>query len=265
MRLIKYLSLILLCVLGLVITASLHAQSTGAVAKVNGVVIPQSRLEFMVKAAAAQGQSDSSEMRNALRENLITEEIIVQEALKKGLDRDPDVITQIELARQAILVRSYQTNYIKNNAVGDDVLRREYESVKAQMGDKEYKARHILVESEAEAKDIIASLKKGASFEKLAGEKSVDVGSKNNGGELGWSAAAAYVKPFADALQSLKKGNTTDKPVQTSFGWHVIRLEDIRPTVTPPFEEVKMNMQQRVLQRNFAATVQDLRGKAKVE
>lgn len=265
MRLIKYLSLISLCMLGLVITASLHAQSTGAVAKVNGVVIPQSRLEFMVKAAVAQGQADSTEMRNALRENLITEEIIVQEALKKGLDRDPDVTTQIELARQAILVRAYQAEYIKNNAVGDDVLRREYESVKAQMGDKEYKARHILVETEAEAKDIIASLKKGGSFEKLAGEKSVDVGSKNNGGELGWSAAAAYVKPFADALQGLKKGNTTDKPVQTSFGWHVIRLEDVRPTVTPPFEEVKMNMQQRVLQRNFAATVQDLRGKAKVE
>ncbi|MDV6344410.1 peptidyl-prolyl cis-trans isomerase [Nitrosomonas sp. Is37] len=248
------------------IVTSLHAQSTAAVAKVNGVVIPQARLDFMVKAAVAQGQPESSEMRNALRENLIAEEIIVQEALKKGLDRDPDVITQTELARQAILVRAYQADYIKNNTVSDDVLRREYDAVKAQMGDKEYKARHILVETEAEAKDIIASLKKkGASFEKLAGEKSIDVGSKNNGGELGWSAAAAYVKPFAEALQNLKKGSTTEKPVQTSFGWHVIRLEDVRTAVTPPFEEVKSNMQQRVLQRNFATTVQDLRGKAKVE
>lgn len=265
MRLVKVLLSISVCMGGLVVAASLHAQSTAAVAKVNGVVIPQSRLDFMVKAAVAQGQPDSSEIRNALRENLIAEEILVQEALKKGLDRDPDVITQIELARQAILVRAYQADYIKNNAVSDDVLRREYEAVKAQMGDKEYKARHILVETEVEAKDIIASLKKGASFEKLAEERSIDVGSKSNGGELGWSAAAAYVKPFADALKNLKKGNTTDKPVQTSFGWHVIRLEDIRPTVTPPFEEVKMNMQQRVLQRNFATAVQDLRGKAKVE
>lgn len=265
MRLIKFLLLISVCITSLT-AVSLHAQSTAAVAKVNGVVIPQTRLEFMVKAAVAQGQADSSEMRNALRENLIAEEIIVQEALKKKLDRDPDVLTQIELARQAILVRAYQADYIKNNTVSDDILRKEYETVKAQMGDKEYKARHILVETEAEAKDIIASLKKkGASFEKLAGEKSIDVGSKNNGGELGWSAAAAYVKPFADALQSLKKGNTTEKPVQTSFGWHVIRLEDVRPTVTPPFEEVKTNMQQRVLQRNFAAIVQDLRNKAKVE
>ncbi len=265
MRLIKFLLLISVGMSGLV-AVSLQAQSTAAVAKVNGVVIPQARLEFMVKAAVAQGQPDSPEMRNTLRENLIAEEVIVQEALKKGLDRNSDVITQTELARQAILVRAYQADYIKNNTVSDDVLRREYETVKAQMGDKEYKARHILVETEAEAKDIIASLKKkGASFEKLAKDKSIDVGSKNNGGELGWSAAAAYVKPFADALQNLKKGNTTDKPVQTSFGWHIIRLEDIRPTVTPPFEEVKMNMQQRVLQRNFAAVVQDLRSKAKVE
>lgn len=266
MRLVKVLLLVSVCTWSLVIVTSLYAQTATAVAKVNGVAIPQARLEFMVKAAVAQGQTDSSEMRNTLRENLIAEEIIVQEALKKGLDRDPDVITQTELARQAILVRAYQADYIRNNAVSDDVLRREYEAVKVQMGDKEYKARHILVETEAEAKDIIASLKKkGTSFEKLAGERSIDVGSKNNGGELGWSAAAAYVKPFADALQSLKKGNTTDKPIQTSFGWHIIRLEDVRPTVTPPFEEVKMNMQQRVLQRNFAATVQDLRSKAKVE
>lgn len=252
----------LVMVSGLVIASSLFAQT---VAKVNGVAIPQTRLDFMVKAAVAQGQQDSTELRNSLRENLIAEEIVAQEAIKNGLDKNPDVLTQIELARQAILVRAYQTEYIKNNAVSDDILRREYEDVKAQMGDKEYKARHILVETEKEAKDIIASLKKGGSFEKLAKEKSIDTGSKANGGELGWSSAAAYVKPFSDALQNLKKGNTTDQPVQTSFGWHVVRLEDVRPAVAPPFEEVKMNMQQRILQRNFASTVQNLRNSAKVE
>lgn len=144
-------------------------------------------------------------------------------------------------------------------------MRREYEDVKSQMGDKEYKARHILVETEKEAKDIIAALKKGGAFDKLAKEKSIDTGSKGNGGELGWSSAGAYVKPFADALQNLKKGNTTEQPVHTSFGWHVVRLEDVRPAVAPPFEEVKTNMQQRVLQRNFAATIQNLRNSAKVE
>lgn len=247
---------------GLIISSSLFAQT---VAKVNGVAIPQARLDFMVKAAIAQGQQDSTELRNTLRENLIAEEIVAQEAIKSGLDKSSDVITQIELARQAILVRAYQAEYIKNNAVGDEVLRREYEDVKSQMGDKEYKARHILVETEKEAKDIIAALKKGGSFDKLAKEKSIDTGSKSNGGELGWSSAGAYVKPFADALQNLKKGNTTDQPVQTSFGWHVVRLEDVRAAVAPPFEEVKMNMQQRVLQRNFATTIQNLRNGAKVE
>lgn len=262
MYLRKFLLLMIVMIAGLIISSSLFAQT---VAKVNGVAIPQARLDFMVKAAIAQGQQDSTELRNTLRENLIAEEIVAQEAIKSGLDKSSDVITQIELARQAILVRAYQAEYIKNNAVGDEVLRREYEDVKSQMGDKEYKARHILVETEKEAKDIIAALKKGGSFDKLAKEKSIDTGSKSNGGELGWSSAGAYVKPFADALQSLKKGNTTDQPVQTSFGWHVVRLEDVRAAVAPPFEEVKMNMQQRVLQRNFATTIQNLRNGAKVE
>ena len=262
MYLRKFLLLMLVMITGLVITSSLFAQT---VAKVNGVGIPQARLDFMVKAAIAQGQQDSTELRNSLRENLIAEEIVAQEAIKSGLDKSSDVMTQIELARQAILVRAYQAEYIKNNAVGDDVLRREYEEVKSQMGDKEYKARHILIEKKKEAKDIIAALKKGGAFDKLAKEKSIDTGSKSNGGELGWSSAGAYVKPFADALQNLKKGNTTDQPVQTSFGWHVVRLEDVRPAVAPPFDEVKMNMQQRVLQRNFASTIQNLRNSAKVE
>ena len=262
MYLRKFLLLMIVMIAGLIISSSLFAQT---VAKVNGVAIPQARLDFMVKAAIAQGQQDSTELRNTLRENLIAEEIVAQEAIKSGLDKSSDVITQIELARQAILVRAYQAEYIKNNAVGDEVLRREYEDVKSQMGDKEYKARHILVETEKEAKDIIAALKKGGSFDKLAKEKSIDTGSKSNGGELGWSSAGAYVKPFADALQNLKKGNTTDQPVQTSFGWHVVRLEDVRAAVASPFEEVKMNMQQCVLQRNFATTIQNLRNGAKVE
>ena len=254
-----------LAVLGLTCVTPLNAQSGGTVAKVNGVAIPQSRLDLVIKAATAQGQPDSAEMRNALRENLITEEILTQEAMKKGLDRNPDVVTQTDLARQGILIRAYQADFMRNNPVSDSELRKEYESVKSQMGDKEYKARHILVETEQEAKDLTASLKKGGSFEKLAGERSIDTGSKGNGGELGWSSAAVYVKPFADALTKLKKGETTSQPVQTPFGWHVIRLDDVRTAVPPPFDEVKQNMQQRILQRKFAVMVESLRKNAKVE
>ncbi|BBL35272.1 putative parvulin-type peptidyl-prolyl cis-trans [Nitrosomonas stercoris] len=264
MRLTKLLC-VPLAVLGIACVTPLYAQSGGAVAKVNGVTIPQSRLDLVVKAATAQGQPDSAEMRNALRENLITEEILTQEAVRKGLDRNPEVVTQVDLARQGILIRAYQADFMRNNPVSDGDLRKEYAEVKSQMGDKEYRAHHILVETEQEAKDLIASLKKGSAFEKLASERSIDTGSKNNGGELGWSSAAVYVPSFSAALTQLKKGETTSQPVQTQFGWHVIRLDDIRAAVPPAFDEVKENMRQRVLQRKFAALVESLRKNAKVQ
>ncbi|SER36066.1 peptidyl-prolyl cis-trans isomerase C [Nitrosomonas sp. Nm51] len=264
MRLTKLSRLLIIGSFGFVVM-TVHAQSTSTMATVNGVAIPQSRLDLMVKASGAQGQEDGPELRKALRENLITEEILTQEAIKKGLDRDPDVVSQIEIARQAALIRALQANYIKNNAVGEDTLKREYDMLKVQMGDKEYKARHILVESESEARDIIANLRKGGNFAKIAEEKSIDDGSKLNGGELNWSPAAAYVRPFAEALAKLGKGELTDNPVHTNFGWHVIELIDTRPMDVPPYEEVKENIRQRVLQREFAAYVQELRGKAKVE
>jgi len=247
------------------VAMAVHAQSAGTMARVNGVAIPQSRLDFMVKASGMQGQEDGPELRKALRENLITEEILAQEAVKKGLDRNPDVVAQIEIAKQAALIRAFQADYIENNKVNDDTLRREYDMLKVQMGDKEYKARHILVERESEARDIIANLKRGGDFARIAAEKSLDEGSKTSGGELNWSPPAAYVRPFAEALTRLQKGRLSDEPVQTNFGWHVIELLDTRTMDVPAFDEVKENMRQRVLQREFAAFVQDLRAKAKVE
>lgn len=264
MRLINLSQLLLIGFIGFM-AAVVQAQSAGTVATVNGVAIPQSRLDMMVQASIAQGQEDGPELRKSLRENLITEEILAQEAIKKGLDKDPDVLAQIEIAKQAALIRAFQTDYIQNNAVGEDTLKREYEMLKVQMGDKEYKARHILVATENEANEIIAQLNKRGDFAKIAAEKSLDEGSKDNGGELNWSPSAAYVRPFAEALASLKKGQLTEKPVQTNFGWHVIELIDTRPMEVPSFEEVKENMEQRVLQREFAAYVQELRSRAKVE
>ena len=157
MRLTRFSQILVVGVMGFY-AISAQAQSAGSVAKVNGVSIPQSRLELLVKANVAQGQPDGPEMRKALRENLIAEEILAQEATKKGLDRDPEVIAQMEIARQAVLVRAFQSDYIKHNMISDETLRKEYEILKVQMGDKEYKARHILVADESEAKDIIAGL-----------------------------------------------------------------------------------------------------------
>ena len=265
MHFMKFTRLAALGISGVIAATTVQAQTGSTMAKVNGTPIPQSRLEFIMKARASQGQPDTPEARKALREDLITEEVIAQEAKKKGLDRDPDFITQLDMARQTAMVRAYQIDYIKNHPVSDEELRKEYETVKTQMGDKEYKAHHILVATEEEAKDIIAKLKKGAKFDKLAEEKSLDTGSKSKGGELDWSPAASYVQPFAEALTKLRKGQLTDQPVKSPFGWHVIRLDDVRPLKIPPFEEIKQNLAQRVLQRQFAASVNDLRSKAKVE
>ncbi|MBA4143512.1 MAG: peptidyl-prolyl cis-trans isomerase [Nitrosospira sp.] len=265
MHFTKFSQLTALGICGLVAASTVQAQAGSTLAKVNGVAIPQARLEFIVKARTLQGQPDNPEARKALREDLITEEVIAQEALKKGLDKDPDFKTQLDMARQTALVRAYQVDYIKNHPVSDEELRKEYEALKSQVGDKEYKAHHILVASEAEAKDIIARIKKGGNLEKIAEEKSLDAGSKTKGGELEWSPAASYVQPFAEALTRMSKGQLTEQPVQTNFGWHVIRLDDVRPLTVPPFEELKQNLAQRVLQRQFAASVNDLRAKAKVE
>ncbi|MDN5935349.1 MAG: peptidyl-prolyl cis-trans isomerase [Nitrosospira sp.] len=265
MHFMKFSQLMVLGISGLIAVTTAQAQSASPIAKVNGVTIPQSRLEFIVKARAAQGQPDTPETRKTLRDDLITEEVIAQEALKRGLDKDPDFIAQLELARLTALVRAFQIDYVKNHPVSDEELHKEYEMLKTQMGDKEYKAHHILVGTEAEAKDIIARIKKGGKLEKIAQEKSMDAGSKNKGGELDWSPAASYVQPFAEALTKLNKGQLTEQPVKTPFGWHVIRLDDVRPLKIPPFEEIKQNLAQRVLQRQFATYVGELRSKAKIE
>ena len=262
MQLIKFLQLIVLCVSSFLFVTT-HA---APLAKVNGVAIPQSRLELVMKGLTSQGQKDTPETRKAIRDDLIKQEVLAQEAIRKKLDKDPDISTQIMITRQSVLIRALQADFIKNNNPAEKELRDEYQAVTAaSMGDQEYNPRHILVSTEAEAKDIIAKLKKGGKFEQIAKDKSTDDGSKNKGGELGWSSARSYTQPFAEALVKLKKGEITEKPIKTSFGWHVIRLDGMRPLKIPPFAEVKQKVQQRVLQRKFQAYLEELRGKAKIE
>lgn len=240
-----------------------HAQDKSA-AMVNGVSIPQSRVDLRVKNIEAQGQPDSPDLRKAVREDLINLEVMAQEALKLGLDKQPEVAQQIEIARQSVLVGAFVQDYAKKNPISDDQLRQEYEGLKARLGNKEYSARHILVENEAEAKDIIAQLGKKAKFEKLA-EKSIDAGSAQQGGALGWSVPSNFVPPFANALAALKKGEYTKEPVQTQFGWHVIKLDDVRDLKVPPFEEMKPQLLQRMQQRMVQKAISELRAKSKIE
>lgn len=238
------------------------AQSNDAVAKVNGVAIPKSRLDILVKNT---GQPDTPELRTRLKGELITGELLAQEAAKKGIDKTPEFATQMELQRQGILINVFLQGYVKTHPVDGDAIKKEYDRIKAEAGSKEYKARHILVEKEDEAKQIIAQLKKSGNFEKIAADKSKDSGSKGRGGDLDWSPANRFVPPFSAALRKLKKGQITNTPVQTQFGWHVIRLDDERATKFPTFEEVKPQIQRKMEQDIINKMIADLRAKTKIE
>lgn len=232
---------------------------------VNGASIPQARIDLRVKAATAQGQTDNPELRKAIREDMISLEVMSQEAVKMGLDKNPEVIQQNELARQSVLVNALVQEYLKNHPISDDQYKQEYDKLTSNLGDKEYNARHILVKSEAEAKAIIAQLGKKAKFEKLAKEKSKDAGSAERGGSLNWAVPSNFVPSFANAMTKLKKGEYTKEPVESQFGWHIIKLDDVRPLKVPPLEEVKPQIQQRMQQQTIQNMITDLRTKAKIE
>ncbi|HST01670.1 MAG TPA: peptidyl-prolyl cis-trans isomerase [Usitatibacter sp.] len=245
--------------------AAKEAASASGKVVVNGVTIPQSRIDAMNRELTAQGQPATPERERAVKEELVNREVLVQEAQRRGLDKNRDIAAQMEMARQAVLVRALFEQEVKNNPITDAQLQQQYEQFKASMGTNEYKVRHILVDKEEDAKAIIDQLNKGGDFAAIAKEKSKDPGSKDNGGDLDWGPAARYVKPFADAVTSLQKGQTTATPVKTDFGYHVIRLEDVRPLQVPPFNEMKQQFQQRAQQQQVQKLVMDLRSKAKVE
>jgi peptidyl-prolyl cis-trans isomerase C len=244
--------------------ACAQAADDKAAALVNGVSIPQARVDMRIKAAAQQGQPDSPELRKAVRDDLVNLEVITQAAIKSGLDKQPEIAQQLELARQSVLAGAYVQDYAKSHPVTDDVLKQEYEALKKRVGNKEYKLSHILVESEDEAKKVSAELKKGAKFGKVAKSKSKDPGSKDNGGDLGWAVPSNFVQPFGEAVLTLSKGQVS-APVQTQYGWHVIKLEDTRDLKVPAFDEVKPNIEKRLQQQSIQKAIEELRGKAKIE
>lgn len=240
------------------------SSDAGKAVTVNGKAIPKSRVDFLMKQQAAQGAPDNEQVRSAVLDRLINIEVVVQEAERRGVAKNAEVRSQLELARQQIIFQAYLQDYLKSHPVKDEAARAEYNRVKAQGGNKEYKAHHILVDKEADAKAIIEQLKKGAKFEDLA-KQSTDFGSKDKGGELDWQPASTYVKPFADALTKLEKGKTTESPVQSRHGWHVIRLDDVRPTQFPAFDDVKQQIVGMLQNQEVEKLVKGLRAKAKVE
>ena len=235
------------------------------VAIVNGKPVPKTRLDALAQQVAKAGRPVTPEMQGQLREEVITREVFMQEAEKQGLSTSDEYKAQMELARQTILIRALFADYEQKNKVTDAELKAEYDKFAAANGGKEYKARHILVDKELDAKTIIASLKKGAKFEELAKKQSKDAGSGANGGDLDWANPSSYVAEFTEAMLKLNKGQLSDAPVKTQFGFHVIRVDDIRNAQLPPFAELKPQIAQQLQQQRLGAYQQGLREKAKVE
>lgn len=237
-----------------------------AVATVNGKVISQKSVDMIVNQGAGGGRPDTPETRKAIVDQMVMQMLVAEDAVKKGLDKSPEVLEQMELIKTSVLANAYVQDYMKNNPVSATMLKAEYDRIKAGITGTDYKARHILVATEAEAKDVIAKLKKDpASFEKLAMEKSMDTGSKVRGGDLGWFDLGKMVPEFGAAVAKLDKGKFTETPVKTQFGYHVILLEDSKPIEAPPFEEVKSNLAQGLQQKNLKKQMDDIKAKAKIE
>ncbi len=235
------------------------------VAIVNGKAVPKTRLDALATQIERAGRPVTPEMQGQLREEVIAREIFMQEADKQGLAQTDDFRNQMELARQSILIRELFSQYQKKNPVTDAEMKAKYDKFVAANSGKEYKARHILVEKEEQARAILASLKKGGKFEDIAKKQSKDPGSGANGGDLDWAAPDSYVPEFSQALTKLNKGQTTDAPVKTQFGWHIIRLDDVRTPQLPAFDQVKPQLQQQMAQQKLGKYQEELRAKAKVE
>lgn len=236
-----------------------------AVARVNGVAVPRVRQDIVVEQQSQRGMPDNPQTRAMVREELINREVIAQEAQRSGVAKNPQVQTQMEMARQEVLVGAYINDWLRKNPVSDAEVQKEYERVKASTGGREYKARHILVDTEDQAKGLIAELRKGGKFDELASKNSKDSGSAQRGGDLDWNVPSNFDKQFSEAMVKLEKGKYTEAPVQTRFGYHIIQLDDVRPVNFPALNEVRSRIQQQLTQHKIEGLVKSLRAKAKVE
>jgi peptidyl-prolyl cis-trans isomerase C len=241
------------------------AKGAPPLATVNGVAIPRARGEALFAQQKARGMPDNDQTRAMIRDELVNRELLMQEATRSGAAKSPEVAAQLDLARQEIVISAYLRDWVRRNPVSEAEVQKEYDRVKAEQGDKEYRARHILVENEDQAKQIVADLKKGAKFEELAAKNSKDPGSKDRGGDLDWHGPTDFDRTFSEAMMKLDKGKYTETPVHTRFGYHVIQLDDVRAGRFPSLAEVKPRIQQQLTQHRIDELVKNLRGKAKVE
>lgn len=250
--------------LALILAAAIPAMADNT-AGVKSKPVSNAVLDAMVKMQTAQGKQDTPELRAQLKEQLTNMQLLAQEGTRVGLDKNTDVKNQIDLARSEIVARAFVSDFAKKNQPTDAEIKAEYEKYKTKLsGTKEYRAHQLVFDKEEDAKDVISKLKGGAKFEDMA-KRSKDSSALTNGGDLDWAVAAKYPKPFADALVALQKGQLTDTPVKTQFGYHVIRLDDTRPTKIATLEEIKPTISSWLTQQKLIAFQQDLRKKAKLQ
>ncbi len=245
-----------------VLAAPAFAQN---IAVVNGKPVPSSRVNALKAQIEKSGRPVTDDMLGQLKDEIIAREIFMQEAKKRGLDASEEYKSQLELARQTILIRELFADFQKKNPVTDAEIQAEYDKFAAANGGKEYRTRHILVETEDQAKALIAEIKKGGKFEELAKKHSKDPGSGANGGDLDWAAANSYVPEFSGAMVKLDKGQMADEPVKSQFGFHIIRVDDVREAQLPKLDEVKPQIAQQLQQQKMGKFQEDLRAKAKVQ
>jgi peptidyl-prolyl cis-trans isomerase C len=236
-----------------------------SIATVNGVAVPQARMNLLLQQQGQRGMPDNDQTRAMVREELINREVIAQEAQRTGVGKRPEVQTQVDMARQEVLVSAYLRDWVSKNPITDAEVQKEYERAKSNAGDKEYKARHILLETEEQANSMIAELSKGGKFDELASKNSKDSGSAQRGGDLDWNVPGTFDPRFSEAMVKLEKGKYTERPVRTRFGFHVIQLDDVRAVKFPALNEVRPRIQQTLVQSRVETLVKSLRAKAKVE
>lgn len=235
------------------------------IAVVNGTPIPKSRADAMVSQLVQQGQPDSPQLQAAVRQELVNREILMQEAVRRGIPNRPDVKAQVAVAQQTVVLRAMIEDFLKKNQPTDAEVKARYDELVKGAASREYHLHHILVDNEQQAKELIAKIKAGAKFEDLAKQYSKDPGSGKNGGDLDWAYPKAFVPEFAAAAQKLQKGQMTDEPVKTQFGWHIIRADDIRNVAPPPYEQVKAQISQQLVQQKLQAFEEGLRQHAKIQ
>jgi peptidyl-prolyl cis-trans isomerase C len=239
--------------------------ATGPVATVNGQQIPRARFDAVMRQQSTRGAQDTEAMRAQVRDALINNELLVQEANRSGVAKRAEVQQQLEITRQEVIASAMVSEYLRTHPISDADIQKEYDRARATTGDKEYRARHILVATEDEAKTAIAEIRKGAKFDEVAQKRTQDEGTKARGGDLDWNVPANFDKAFSDAMVRLEKGKMTDAPVRSRFGFHVIQLDDVRQVNFPKIDQVKPQIQQGLVNQRIEAMLKELRAKAKIE